>query len=64
MELQQKSPKGFQEISQMMKNNIDPRNILQQYFGQATPEQKENIFKIAKQWGCPDSILAQIQNKR
>ena len=62
MYLQQINPQGFQKISQMMQNNVDPKGIIQQWYSKANDEQKQNLFKISKQWGCPDNVLSQIQN--
>jgi len=47
-----------------MQNNNDPQAILQQMMSGATAEQKENLFKQAKNYGVPDEILSKIQNMK
>jgi len=47
-----------------MRNNGNPTAMLKQMMSNATPEQKEGLFKQAKQYGCPDNILSQIQNMK
>lgn len=48
----------------MMANGGNPQNLLRQFVGKSTPEQMQNILTQAKQFGVPDSILAQVQNMR
>jgi len=62
--MQQKNPQGFQTINALMQNKGNPQALLQQIMGNATPEQKENLIKQAKQYGCPDNILSQVQNMK
>lgn len=62
--LQQKNPQGYQLISQAMQNNINPEAMLQQLLGNATAEQKENLFKQAKNYGVPTDVLTKIQNMK
>ena len=47
-----------------MQNNSNPKEMLQQIMFKETPKQKENLFKQAKQYGCPDNILSEIQNMK
>lgn len=47
-----------------MQNNGNPQAILQQMMSKATPEQKEALFKQAKNYGVPDNVLSQIQNMK
>lgn len=63
-ELRQKNPQGYQTISQMMKNNVNPEDVLKQWYGTANQSQKQSLFGVSRQWGCPDNILSQIQNFR
>ena len=62
--LKSKNPKGYSFITQAMQNNGNPEAMLKQMMSNATPEQKEGLFKQAKQYGCPDNILSQIQNMK
>jgi hypothetical protein len=47
-----------------MQSNGNPMTIIQQLMGNATPQQKEALFKQCKQYNVPDSILSQIQNMK
>ena len=47
-----------------MQNNGNPQDMIKQLMSNATPEQKENLFKQCKQYGVPDNILSQIQNMK
>jgi len=47
-----------------MQSNGNPEAVLQQVMTNATPEQRQNILKQAKNYGCPDNILTQFQNKK
>lgn len=60
--LQSRNPQGFQFIDQAMRSGGNPQALLQQMLGNASPEQKKNLITQAKQYGCPDEILKQIQN--
>ena len=63
-QLKTKNPKVYQLIDEAMRNNGNPTAMLKQMMSNATPEQKEGLFKQAKQYGCPDNILSQIQNMK
>ena len=62
--LQTQNPKGHQLISEAMRNNGNPQAIVQQMMSNATPEQKENLFKQCKQYGVPEGLLSQLQNMK
>jgi len=47
-----------------MQSNANPQELLQQMMSGATPEQKQGLFKQAKQMGCPDNVLSKIQNMK
>ena len=59
-----KNPQNYRIINEAMQNKGDPTALLQQMMKNATPEQKEGLFKQCKQYGCPDSILSQLQNMK
>ena len=61
-QLQTKNPRGYQTINQMISSNANPMPLIQQFFGNAKPEMKQGLLQQAKQLGCPDNILSQIQN--
>ena len=47
-----------------MRNNGNPEALLQQIMGKATPEQKQDLFKQAKNYGVPNEVLSKIQNMK
>jgi len=47
-----------------MQNNGNPQTMIKQLMGNATPEQKENLFREARKYGCPDNILSMLQNMK
>lgn len=64
MRLQKQNPQGYQMVNEAMQNNGNPQSIIQQMMNNATPEQKESLFKQAKQYGVPEQILSKIQNMK
>lgn len=63
-QLQGKNPQGFQMLNQMMNNGANPQNIIKQMLGNTNSSQFQQIMQQAKQMGCPDNILSQIQNMK
>lgn len=63
-QLQFKNPKGFQAIQQFMNSGGNPQSFVMQMMGNFSPEQKEELFKQAKSYGCPDDILSKLQNMK
>ena len=47
-----------------MQNNGNPNELLKQVVGNMSGDQKQNLLKQAKSYGCPDSILSQLQNTK
>ena len=47
-----------------MQNNANPEALLKQVLSNATPEQKEGLFKQCKNYNVPDNILSKIQNMK
>lgn len=62
--LQKQNPQGYQAINAAMQNNGNPTPMLQQLMKNATPQQRENLFKQCKQYNVPDNILSQLQNMK
>lgn len=62
--LQGKNPGGYQMISQMMQNGGNPEAMLKQIFGNASPEQRQQVLNAAKSYGCPSDVLSKIQNMK
>ena len=61
-QLQAKNPQAFQKINSLMQSGGNPRGLLQQFIGSAKSEQIQQLMQSAKGMGCPDSVLAEIQN--
>ena len=59
-----KNPQGHQVIQNLMQSNGNPQTLLQQLMSNTTPEQKKDLLGRAKQYGCPDNVLSQIQNMK
>ena len=57
-----KMPKNFQVAQNLMQSNGNPEKIVNQIMGNMNSEQKQELLSKAKQYGCPDNILAQLQN--
>jgi len=60
--LQSKNPQMFNNINQAMRSGQDPQKFVKQIMGNMNTQQREGLIKQAKDFGCPDSILSQIQN--
>lgn len=63
-QLQGKNPQMFQIINQAQNNGVNPQNMLKQMMGGIDTQQMQNIMQQAKQMGCPDNILKQMQNMK
>lgn len=62
--LQIQNPTGFQIVNEALQNNGNPSSMVQQLMGNISPEQRQSVLTQAKGYGCPDSILSQIQNMK
>ena len=63
-QLQNKNPQGFQMINKMMNSGGNPEAMVKQMFGNATPEQRQQILNQAKSYGAPSDILSKLQNMK
>ena len=61
-QLETRNPQGYRMINQAMMSNGNPNELMKQMLGNASPEQIQDILVKAKNFGCPDNILSQIQN--
>lgn len=59
-----KNPQGYQFVNSLMQNNGNPQALVQQIMKNATPQQRENLFKQCKQYNVPDNVLSQLQNMK
>ena len=51
-------------VNEAIRNNGNPSSMVQQLMGNISPEQRQSVLTQAKGYGCPDSILSQIQNMK
>lgn len=57
-------PQNFQVVNNLMQNKANPQDLVNQIMGNISPEQKQELLSRAKQYGCPENILSQIQNMK
>lgn len=62
--LQGVNPKAYQFVSTAMTNGGDTNAILNSVLGGSSPEQKQALISQAKQYGCPETILKQIEKMK
>ena len=53
----------FQFLEQAQKNQNNPMELLKQVTKDYTPEQRNNLFAKAKQFGIPEDVLNKAQNE-
>ena len=62
--LQGKNPQGYNMVNQMMQNGANPEAMIKQIFGNASPEQRQQVLNTAKSYGCPQDVLSKLQNMK
>lgn len=62
--LQAQNPSGYQFLSAVMQNNANPSDILSNLLKNSNKEQRDALVQQAKNYGCPENYLKQIQNFR
>jgi len=62
--LQGKNPQGYNMVNQMMQNGTNPEAMVKQIFGNASPEQRQQVLNTAKSYGCPQDVLSKLQNMK
>ena len=60
--LRGKNPQMYNSINQAMNTGGDPRAILRQMMGNASPQQIQQVLGQAKNMGVPEDFLSKIQN--
>lgn len=50
------------QVQELMKNNGNPMSLYQQMIKDKSPEQMEQFYQFARQWGINDEIIQQLQN--
>lgn len=63
-QLQSKNPQMFQAVNEAMKSGENPDAFFKQIIGNATPEQRQNLFNQAKTMGVPNDVLNRLQNMK
>lgn len=63
-QLQSRNPQMASQINQAMNSGTDPKNLIKQMMGNVDNSQMQSVLNQAKQFGCPDNILNQIQNMK
>ena len=51
----------FQFIEKAQKNQSNPEEIFKQVTKDYKPEQLDNLFKTAKQFGVPDEVINKLK---
>ena len=57
-----KMPQNFQIVNNLMQNKTNPQDLVNQIMENISPDQKQNLLKQMKSYGCPNNILSQLQN--
>ena len=57
-------PQNFQTINALMQNKNNPQDLVNQIMSNLNQEQKQNLLSQMKQYGCPNEILAKLQNMK
>lgn len=60
--LKVRNPQLFQQVEGLVKNNGNPMELFKQITGSYSPEQMEQLYSQAKQFGIPDDVINQVQN--
>ena len=51
----------FQMYQQARQTNSNPADLFKQITKNYTPEQKEQLFNAAKQYGIPEEVIQQVR---
>ena len=60
--LKVRNPQLFQQVEGLVKNNGNPMELFKQITGNYSPEQMEQLYSQAKQFGISDDVINQVQN--
>ena len=63
-QIKAKNPQLFQQFQNLVKNQNNPREVLNQMTSKYTPQQMEQFKSFAKGFGIPDEALNQIGIKK
>lgn len=63
-QLQARNPQMASQINQAMQNGANPQKLMKQMMGNIDNSQMQQIMTQARQYGCPDNVLQQLQNMK
>lgn len=52
----------FRQVEKLRKSNGNPMDLFKQVTSKFTPEQMNNFYANAKQFGIPEDVIKQAQN--
>ena len=56
-----RQPQAFQFLQQMQKNKSNPQEIFKEITKDYKPEQLDNLFNKAKQFGVSDDVINKLK---
>ena len=59
--LQKNNPKMYQMYQQARQTNSNPADLFKQITKNYSPEQEEQLFNAAKQYGIPEEVIQQVR---
>jgi len=60
--MKMKNPQMFNKIENLRNSNGNPMDLFKQVTSKFTPEQMNQFYSKAKQFGIPDDVIQQAQN--
>ena len=61
-QLKIKNPQMANQIQGLVNSKGNPMELYHQIIRDNTPQQMEQFYSMAKQWGIPDDVINQVQN--
>ena len=61
-QMKMKNPQMFNKIESLRNSNGNPMDLFKQVTSKFTPEQMNQFYSNAKQFGIPDDVIQQAQN--
>lgn len=61
-QLKIKNPQMANQIQGLINSKGNPMELYHQIIRDKTPQQMEQFYSMAKQWGIPDDVINQVQN--
>lgn len=63
-QLKSQNMNGYNFVNNLIKNGGDPNAVVKQMMGKMNPQLKQQVLNQAKNYGCPDKFLSQLQNMK